>query len=119
LLRYARNDDERACLDHCHCGHEAGSNKDIASTWCEAIHINRSHQIMGTIIVSIILLVIVALVILSLIKAKRSGRHPSCGGNCGSCGQICKAAYPNSTAFLKNHSKSLKNQNYKLADNNK
>ena len=40
---------------------------------------------MGTLIVSIILLLVIALVIRSLIKEKRSGRHPSCGGNCGSC----------------------------------
>lgn len=46
---------------------------------------------MGTLIVSIILLAIVTLVINSIIKAKRAGRHPSCGGNCGSCGHACKA----------------------------
>ena len=44
---------------------------------------------MGTLIVSIILLSIVALIIHSLVKAKRAGRHPSCGGNCGSCGGAC------------------------------
>ncbi len=46
---------------------------------------------MGTIIISLILIVIVAIVIASIIKDKRSGRHPSCGGNCGSCGHTsCK-----------------------------
>ena len=60
---------------------------------------------LGTIIISLVLVVIVAAVIASMIKAKRSGRHPSCGGNCGSCGQVCKAAYPHSTAFLNNQSK--------------
>ena len=46
---------------------------------------------MGTIIVSIILIAIVALVIASIIKDKRSGRHPSCGGHCASCSHACKA----------------------------
>ncbi|WP_022933026.1 FeoB-associated Cys-rich membrane protein [Treponema bryantii] len=63
---------------------------------------------MGTLIVSIILLAIVVLVIHSLIKSKRSGRHPSCGGNCGTCGHVCKAAYPHSTSFLNNHTKKAK-----------
>ena len=63
---------------------------------------------MGTLIVSIILLAIVVLVIHSLIKSKRSGRHPSCGGNCGTCGHVCKAAYPHSTAFLNNQTKKAK-----------
>lgn len=63
---------------------------------------------MGTLIVSIILLAIVVLVIHSLIKSKRSGRHPSCGGNCGTCGQVCKAAYPHSTSFLNNHTRKAK-----------
>ncbi|MBP5602435.1 MAG: FeoB-associated Cys-rich membrane protein [Treponema sp.] len=40
---------------------------------------------MGTIIISLILIVIVAIVIASMIKDKRNGRHPSCGGSCGSC----------------------------------
>ena len=73
---------------------------------------------MGTLIVSIILLAIVTLVINSIIKSKRAGRHPSCGGNCGSCGHVCNAAYPHTTAFLNNQSKSIKNQNYKLVENN-
>ena len=63
---------------------------------------------MGTLIVSIILLFIVALVINSIIKSKRSGRHPSCGGNCGSCGQVCKAAYPHASSFLDNQKKNKK-----------
>ena len=46
---------------------------------------------MGTIIISLVLIIIVALVIASIIKDKRSGRHPSCGGNCGSCGHNCCA----------------------------
>ena len=63
---------------------------------------------MGTLIVSIILLLIVALVILSLIKAKRSGRHPSCGGNCGACGHAC-GEYPHVEAFLANQKSSKSN----------
>lgn len=55
---------------------------------------------MGTIIVSIILLFTVVLVIYSLIKAKRSGRHPSCGGNCGSCGRACSELYPHVEEFI-------------------
>ena len=73
---------------------------------------------MGTLIVSIILLLIVALVVRSLIKEKRSGRHPSCGGNCGSCSQICKAAYPHSSTFLDNQKK-IRNNNSRKTDNNK
>ena len=61
---------------------------------------------MGTLIVSIILLLIVVLVIRSLIKAKRSGRHPSCGGNCGACGHSCSELYPHTKAFLANHKSS-------------
>jgi hypothetical protein len=78
----------------------------IASTKYEAIHIYRRIKIMGTFIVSIILLVIVALVIHSLIKSKRAGKHPSCGGNCGACGHACSAAYPHAEAFFANHKSS-------------
>ena len=73
---------------------------------------------MGTVIVSIILISIISLIIVSIIKSKRAGRHPSCGGNCGSCGHVCKASYPHTTEFLNNHTKSLSNKNYKLAENN-
>ena len=73
---------------------------------------------MGTVIISLILILIVSLIIVSIIKSKRAGRHPSCGGNCGSCGHVCNAAYPHTTAFLNNQSKSIKNQNYKLVENN-
>ena len=57
---------------------------------------------MGTIIVSIILIAIVTMVIASIIKDKRSGRHPSCGGNCASCGHNCSELYKNVNSFLKN-----------------
>ncbi|MBR5402152.1 MAG: FeoB-associated Cys-rich membrane protein [Treponema sp.] len=46
---------------------------------------------MGTIIISLALIILVALVIASIIKDKRKGRHPSCGGHCASCGHICSA----------------------------
>ncbi len=57
---------------------------------------------MGTIIISVVLIFIVALVIASIIKDKRSGRHPSCGGNCGSCGHTGCSAYQNTRDFLEN-----------------
>ena len=65
---------------------------------------------MGTLIVSIILLAIVALVVRSLIKEKRSGRHPSCGGNCGACGHACSELYPHSKEFLEKYKSSKSNQ---------
>ena len=55
---------------------------------------------MGTILVSLILISAVALIIRSMIKAKRSGKHPSCGGNCSACGQKCSGMYPHMKAFL-------------------
>ena len=57
----------------------------------------------GTITVSLILLSVVAAIIASMIHDKHKGRHPSCGGNCGSCGHACTQHFPNATAFLKNH----------------
>ena len=65
---------------------------------------------MGTLIVSIILLAIVALVVRSLIKEKRSGRHPSCGGNCSACGHACSELYPHSKEFLEKYKSSKSNQ---------
>ena len=53
----------------------------------------------GTITVSLILLSVVAAIIASMIHDKRKGRHPSCGGNCGSCGHACTQHFPNATAF--------------------
>ncbi len=44
---------------------------------------------MGTLFVSLILISLVALVLRSIIKAKKAGRHPSCGGNCASCAGAC------------------------------
>jgi len=40
---------------------------------------------MGTVIVSLILIAVVTAIIVSMIKEKRAGRHPSCGGCSGSC----------------------------------
>lgn len=57
---------------------------------------------MGTIIITLVLIGIVTLVIASLIKEKRSGRYPSCGGHCGSCGHNCSALYKNVNSFLEN-----------------
>lgn len=55
---------------------------------------------MGTLIVSVILLFVVLLIVRSIIKAKRAGRHPSCGSNCGSCGHQCSSMYPHVNEFL-------------------
>ncbi|MBO4857361.1 MAG: FeoB-associated Cys-rich membrane protein [Treponema sp.] len=45
---------------------------------------------MGTLIVSLILIVIIAGIIFSMIKKKRSGKHIiSCGGSCSSCNCNC------------------------------
>ncbi len=41
----------------------------------------------GTIIISVILIVLVSLALWSIIKARRNGRHPSCGGCCSACAQ--------------------------------
>ena len=43
---------------------------------------------MGTIIVGIILVALIVLAIVFIIKAKRSGKHPGCGGNCSGC-NVC------------------------------
>ncbi|MBO4533861.1 MAG: FeoB-associated Cys-rich membrane protein [Treponema sp.] len=40
---------------------------------------------MGTIVISIVLVIAAGLALAVLIKNKRSGRHPSCGGNCTYC----------------------------------
>ena len=42
---------------------------------------------VGTIIISVILIVLISLALWSIIKARRSGRHPSCGGCCSACAQ--------------------------------
>ena len=62
---------------------------------------------LGTIIITLLLILIVADVITSMVKDKRRGRHPSCGGNCGSCGHSC-SAYTHVNAFLQNQ----KNNNH-------
>ena len=59
---------------------------------------------LGTIIITLLLILIVAAVITSMVKDKRRGRHPSCGGNCGSCGHSC-SAYTHVNAFLQNQKK--------------
>ena len=44
---------------------------------------------MGTFFVGLILLLIVTAIIAFMIKERRTGRHPTCGGDCGSCGGAC------------------------------
>ncbi|MCR4742682.1 MAG: FeoB-associated Cys-rich membrane protein [Treponema sp.] len=44
---------------------------------------------MGTLVVGLILLAIVAAIIAFIIKERKAGRHPSCGGDCASCGGAC------------------------------
>ena len=44
---------------------------------------------MGTILVSVILILIVTCIIMTLIKDKKQGRS-SCGGNCRMCCSACK-----------------------------
>ena len=43
---------------------------------------------IGSIAVSLVLLVVIALIIRRLILDKKAGRH-ICGGSCGSCGGSC------------------------------
>ena len=50
---------------------------------------------MGTLIVSLILIAIVTTVIVSMVKAKRTGKHSSCGCGCASCGGSCTACSTN------------------------
>ena len=50
---------------------------------------------MGTFIVGFILLAVLASIIAFIIKEKKAGRHPSCGGDCASCGGACH--YKNSS----------------------
>ena len=54
---------------------------------------------MATVIITIILIILIALVIYSLIKAKRSGKHPACSGQCNSCGmyESCSGCKPHET----------------------
>ena len=40
---------------------------------------------MGTVIVTVILIVIVAAIVFSMVKDKKNGKH-TCGGGCGHCG---------------------------------
>ncbi|MBP5324284.1 MAG: FeoB-associated Cys-rich membrane protein [Pseudobutyrivibrio sp.] len=44
---------------------------------------------MGTVIVVLILAAIVAAIIGSMVKARKRGQHPICGGDCGHCGGSC------------------------------
>ncbi|MCR4695642.1 MAG: FeoB-associated Cys-rich membrane protein [Pseudobutyrivibrio sp.] len=44
---------------------------------------------MGTAIVVIVLVLIVSAAIRSIIKARKNGQHPACGGDCNHCGGGC------------------------------
>lgn len=44
---------------------------------------------MGTLIVVLILMIIVGMIIRSMVKARKRGGHPICGGDCGSCHGGC------------------------------
>jgi len=43
--------------------------------------------VLGTIIISVILAALISLAVWSIIKAKKSGCHSSCGGDCSNCVQ--------------------------------
>ena len=73
---------------------------------------------IGTISITMILISIVAVIITSMIKEKRKGHHPSCGGNCSSCGHACNALYPHAASFLEEQKKISKNKEISSADNN-
>jgi hypothetical protein len=40
---------------------------------------------MGTAIVLLVLAAIVALIVRSMIKDRKNGKSPTCGGDCGKC----------------------------------
>ncbi len=44
---------------------------------------------MGTFIVVLILAAIVAAIVYSIVKARKRGEHPACGGDCDHCGGGC------------------------------
>ena len=54
----------------------------------------------GTIIVTFLLILTVSIIIASMIKDRRRGRHPSCGGNCGSCSLKCSSLYPHLDSLI-------------------
>lgn len=45
---------------------------------------------IGTIIICAVLVLIVSAIILNMIKEKKKGRSPVCGGSCGHCPMNCK-----------------------------
>lgn len=44
---------------------------------------------MGTVVVGAVLAGIVALIVRSIVKDKKNGKSPACGGDCSSCGHHC------------------------------
>ena len=47
---------------------------------------------MGTWIVGLILIAIVVGIIRDMVRKKKEGKSPICGGSCGSCGANCPYA---------------------------
>ncbi|MCC8060368.1 MAG: FeoB-associated Cys-rich membrane protein [Clostridiales bacterium] len=47
---------------------------------------------MGTIVVLAVLILIVALAVRSMVRDKKAGRSPICGGSCKDCGGHCHYA---------------------------
>lgn len=46
-------------------------------------------RMVGTVIVTIVLIVVVGLIVASLIRDKRKGKSVLCGGECSHCGHTC------------------------------
>ena len=44
---------------------------------------------IGTIVISAVLLLIVSLIVVYMVKEKKKGRSPVCGGKCGHCPMSC------------------------------
>ena len=48
---------------------------------------------LGNAIVIVALLTIVFFIVKSIIKDKKSGKSPACGGNCAACGGACSYSH--------------------------
>ncbi len=44
---------------------------------------------IGTIVVCIVLACVVCAIVMNMVKDKKKGRSPICGGNCGHCSMGC------------------------------
>jgi hypothetical protein len=49
----------------------------------------RNEVFMGTVIVGAIVLAIVILIVSKMIRDKKNGKSPNCGGDCKHCGGHC------------------------------